>query len=88
MLVTVHPAASLLRNPAHLKFAVRKGLDSLAEFTHSHGLCSKCKVLINSSKTFSRVRLKGLAILSHYLKIWLDGGADVLMRKTELSIKP
>ncbi len=43
--VTVQPAASLLRNPAHLKFAVRKGLDSLAEFTHSHGLCSKCKVL-------------------------------------------
>ncbi len=43
--VTVQPAASLLRNPAHLKFAVRKGLDSPAEFTHSHGLCSKCKVL-------------------------------------------
>ena len=34
--VTVQPAASLLRNPAHLKFADRKGLDSLAEFTHSH----------------------------------------------------
>ncbi|MDE6906937.1 MAG: hypothetical protein K2P21_02045, partial [Lachnospiraceae bacterium] len=27
------------------KFAVRKGLDSLAEFTHFHGLCSRCKVL-------------------------------------------
>ena len=44
-IVTVQPSASLLRNPAHLKFAVRKGLDSLAEFTHSHGLCSRCKVL-------------------------------------------
>jgi len=43
--VTVQPSASLLRNPAHLKFADRKGLDSLAEFTHSHGLCSRCKVL-------------------------------------------
>ena len=43
--VTVQPTASLLQKPAHLKFAVRKGLDSLAEFMHSHGLCSKCKVL-------------------------------------------
>ena len=43
--VTVQPKASLLQNPAHLKFAFSKGLDSLAEFTHSYGLCRKCKVL-------------------------------------------
>jgi len=35
-LVTVQPTASLLWNPTHLKFADRKGLDFLAEFTHSH----------------------------------------------------
>ncbi len=61
MLVTVHPAASLLRNPAHLKFAVRKVLDSLAEFTHSHGLCSKCKVL----KFAVRKVLDSLAEFTH-----------------------
>ena len=44
-LVTVQPRASLLQNPAHLKFVFSKGLDSLAELTHSYGLCSKCKAL-------------------------------------------
>ena len=56
IIVTVQPSASLLRNPAHLKFAFGKGLDSLAEFTRSYGLCSKCKVLgwtvTNYSTTF------------------------------------
>ncbi len=50
-LVTVQPRASLLQNPAHLKFVFSKGLDSLAELTHSYGLCSECKALEHFSNT-------------------------------------